>query len=171
MAFDMDLLGDDFTLNAPGLKRKGLFKKNRDEINGFNRRLNFANTKGTGLLQEKLPFEDVQKILDPQRSLSLSQLTEEYDMKRDKIFKTFDTIRSRRGVSRSGFNDYAEQESLRSLAMDRQRSLFQSEERFEQLATTLKSRNDEVLSRNKQKLFDVFGDKIYDSLKSIREKK
>jgi hypothetical protein len=165
MAFEMDLL-DGFELKdttrkwstMPGQKSKK-----------FQNRLNMANASGTGFLQEKLPFEDIESIIDPQKRLSLLQSTDDFNDRREQLFKAFDTIRSRRGVTRSGFIDYAEQNSLTALGRERQKALYDNEQRITQLSSSLRSRNDDVITRNRQKLFDVFGDDIYDSLKSLRE--
>lgn len=146
-------------------------KRNRERQESFLRKSSMANAEGTGFLQESIPFTDIDSLVDPQRRLSLDVSTNEFDDRRKQLFSAFDTIRSKRGVNRSGFVDYAEQESLRGLARERQKTLFGEEQRFQQLTSSLQSRNDEVIARNRQKLFDVFGDKIYDSLKSLREKR
>ena len=169
MAVNMNLLGDDFEFNpaAKDMKNQALQKIGRPFQK--DRRLLAADAQGTGFLQERMPFEDIDNIIDPQRRLSLEESTVDFGERRRKLFEAFDTIRTRRGVSRSGFTDFAEQQALRDLARERRKTLFANENKLEELRSSLMSQNDQVTMRNRQKLFDVFGDDIYNSIRSLRE--
>lgn len=168
MPTNMNLLGDDFDFKGPTLKNGFNKASQYKKVEGFQNRLKMANADGTGFLQEKLPFGDIGSMIDPQRRLSLEESTVDFGERRRKLFDAFDTIRSRRGVTRSGFTDFAEQQSLRDLVRERKKTLFANENRIEDLRSSLEQRNDDVMMRNRQKLFDVFGDSIYDSIKSLR---
>lgn len=154
-------------LQGRRLGRRG--RRERSRLQNLANRMGMANNEGTGLLQEDLAFEDIGALIDPQRRLSLDESTVDFDERRRKLFEAFDTIRARPGVTRSGFTDYAEQQALRDLARERKRTLFQAEGRFDEMRSGMESQNDQIIMRNRQRLFDVMGDDIYESIRSMRE--